>query len=93
MIAITIIPGIIIFLIAENIYFRFKIHWRDEEIKKLRKYNEGVLQEDIDNRNLFICAKNLVEKANIRQFLIDEADEMFKGYYHDRLVKELFGEN
>ena len=92
MTAIAIIPGIIIFLVAENIYFRFKIHWRDEEIKKLRKYNEGVLQEDIDNCNLFTCAKTLIEKANMRQFLIDEADEMFDGYYHDKLVKELFGE-
>ena len=93
MTAIAIIPGIIIFLVAENIYFRFKIYWRDEEIKKLRKHNEDVSQESLDNHNLFICAKNLVEKANIRQFLIDEADEMFNGYYHDRLVKELFGEN
>ena len=32
--AIAILPGIIIFLIIENIYFRYKIFWRDEEIKK-----------------------------------------------------------
>lgn len=35
--AIAIIPGIIIFLIIENIYFRYKIFWRDEEIKKLHE--------------------------------------------------------
>jgi len=93
MTAIAIIPGIIIFLVVENIYFRFKIHWRDEEIKGLREYNEKVLNDYIDNHNLFICAKNLVKKANIRQFLIDEADEVFKGYYHDRLEKELFGDD
>ena len=93
MTAIAIIPGIIIFLVAENIYFRFKIYWRDEEIKKLREYNEGVLQEDIDNRNLFICTKSLIEKYNMRQELIDKTDEMFDGYYHDRIVKELFGED
>ena len=104
MTTIAIILVIIIFLVAENIYFRFKIHWRDEEIKKLRKYNdeeikklrkynESVLQEDIDNHNLFICAKSLIEKYNIRQELIDKTDEMFDGYYHDKLVKELFGDD
>ena len=93
MTTIAIILVIIIFLVAENIYFRFKIHWRDEEIKKLRTYNEGVLQEDIDNHNLFICAKSLIEKYNIRQELIDKTDEMFDGYYHDKLVKELFGDD
>ena len=93
MTAIAIIPGIIIFLVAENIYFRFKIYWRDETIKKLRKHNEDIFQESIDKCNLFTCAKTLIEKANMRQFLIDEADEMFNGYYHDKLVKELFGDD
>ena len=93
MTAIAIIPGIIIFLVAENIYFRFKIYWRDEEIKKLREYNEKVLNDYVDEHNLFISSKRLIEKYNMRQELIDKVDETFKGYYHDRIVKELFGEN
>ena len=81
---------LIVVLVVEDVYLRYKCVNRDREIRYLRSNNEKLLKESIDNCNLLICAKNIIKKHSLEQELIDESDKKFGDYYYDKINTELF---